>query len=100
MSKLVINRLSLCLQNLIIHKHTEANIKHTNKESNMKSSYLFFTAFLALTSCALAFDPSPLQDFCVAINDTKNGGMYNMILFLKFITVNQFNHSYLICSVC
>ncbi|KAI5442320.1 hypothetical protein KIW84_011405 [Lathyrus oleraceus] len=48
-----------------------------NKESNMKSSYLFFTAFLALASCALAFDPSPLQDFCVAINDTKNGVFVN-----------------------
>ncbi|KAL5068380.1 hypothetical protein RYX36_019267 [Vicia faba] len=28
---------------------------------------------MALASCALAFDPSPLQDFCVAINDTNNG---------------------------
>ncbi|KAI5442322.1 Germin-like protein sub 1 member 13 [Lathyrus oleraceus] len=43
----------------------------------MKSSYLIFTAFLALASCALAFDPSPLQDFCVAINDTKNGVFVN-----------------------
>ncbi|KAI4297019.1 hypothetical protein L6164_036931 [Bauhinia variegata] len=34
--------------------------------------YLFLVAFLALaSSCAFASDPSPLQDFCVAINDTK-----------------------------
>ncbi|KAL5080004.1 hypothetical protein RYX36_008425 [Vicia faba] len=43
----------------------------------MKSSYLIFTAFMALASCALAFDPSPLQDFCVAINDTNNGVFVN-----------------------
>ncbi|XP_003618164.2 putative germin-like protein 2-1 isoform X2 [Medicago truncatula] len=43
----------------------------------MKSIYLFFTAFLALASCAFAFDPSPLQDFCVAINDTKTGVFVN-----------------------
>jgi len=45
----------------------------------MKTTYLFVTAFLALASCAFAFDPSPLQDFCVAINDTKNGGMYALL---------------------
>ncbi|XP_058773107.1 putative germin-like protein 2-1 [Vicia villosa] len=43
----------------------------------MKNSYLIFTAFMALASCALAFDPSPLQDFCVAINDTKDGVFVN-----------------------
>ncbi|XP_045812534.1 putative germin-like protein 2-1 [Trifolium pratense] len=44
----------------------------------MKTTYLFITAFLALaSSCAFAFDPSPLQDFCVAINDTKNGVFVN-----------------------
>ncbi|KAJ7971850.1 Germin-like protein subfamily 1 member [Quillaja saponaria] len=35
-------------------------------------------AILALaSSLALASDPSPLQDFCVAINDTKNGVFVN-----------------------
>ncbi|CAK8533731.1 unnamed protein product [Lathyrus sativus] len=43
----------------------------------MKTSYLIFTALLALASCAFAFDPSPLQDFCVAINDTKNAVFVN-----------------------
>ncbi|KAL5080005.1 hypothetical protein RYX36_008426 [Vicia faba] len=36
----------------------------------MKTTFLFVTA-LALASCAFAFDPSPLQDFCVAINNTN-----------------------------
>ncbi|GAU16219.1 hypothetical protein TSUD_298510 [Trifolium subterraneum] len=43
----------------------------------MKTTYLFITIFLALASCAFAFDPSPLQDFCVAINDTKDGVFVN-----------------------
>ncbi|KAI9090253.1 hypothetical protein K1719_028799 [Acacia pycnantha] len=35
-------------------------------------------ALLALAfSFASAYDPSPLQDFCVAINDTKNGVFVN-----------------------
>lgn len=36
---------------------------------------------------AFAFDPSPLQDFCVAINDARSPGMlYNVIscMFLLF----------------
>ncbi|KAJ7973583.1 Germin-like protein subfamily 1 member [Quillaja saponaria] len=38
----------------------------------MKAIY-FLVSLLALASTlASAFDPSPLQDFCVAINDTKN----------------------------
>ncbi|GKV13605.1 hypothetical protein SLEP1_g24597 [Rubroshorea leprosula] len=43
----------------------------------MKSAY-FLVAFALLalaSSFASADDPSPLQDFCVAINDTKTGGM-------------------------
>ncbi|PPS14078.1 hypothetical protein GOBAR_AA06493 [Gossypium barbadense] len=42
----------------------------------MKRLQLFVAAF-AILACnpllASASDPSPLQDFCVAINDTKNG---------------------------
>jgi hypothetical protein len=38
--------------------------------------FLVAFVFLALAaSFAFASDPSPLQDFCVAINDTKDGGM-------------------------
>ena len=39
----------------------------------------FLVAFVVLalaSSLASASDPSPLQDFCVAIEDYKNGGMF------------------------
>ncbi|TXG66133.1 hypothetical protein EZV62_007408 [Acer yangbiense] len=40
--------------------------------------FLVASVFLALaSSLASAADPSPLQDFCVAINDTKNGVFVN-----------------------
>ena len=43
----------------------------------MKAAYIALLALLALASSGVfAYDPSPLQDFCVAINDTKTGGMY------------------------
>ncbi|KAK8466710.1 hypothetical protein PHAVU_008G151400 [Phaseolus vulgaris] len=43
----------------------------------MKAVY-FLVAILALTSSiASAYDPSPLQDFCVALNDTKNAVFVN-----------------------
>ncbi|GLT25514.1 hypothetical protein SLA2020_006360 [Shorea laevis] len=45
----------------------------------MKCAY-FLIAFALLafaSSFASAYDPSPLQDFCVAINDTKNGVFVN-----------------------
>ena len=43
----------------------------------MKGAHsLVALAFLALAvSFASAYDPSPLQDFCVAIKDPKDGGM-------------------------
>nr|ABR68690.1 oxalate oxidase [Theobroma cacao] len=46
----------------------------------MKGMRCFLVAFTLLAfanSLASAFDPSPLQDFCVAINDTKNGVFVN-----------------------
>ncbi|KAJ1427518.1 RmlC-like cupin domain superfamily [Sesbania bispinosa] len=43
----------------------------------MKVVY-FLVAIMALaSSVASAYDPSPLQDFCVAINDTKDGVFVN-----------------------
>ncbi|QCE03811.1 Germin [Vigna unguiculata] len=43
----------------------------------MKGVY-FLVAILAFTSSiASAYDPSPLQDFCVALNDTKNAVFVN-----------------------
>ena len=39
--------------------------------------FLLALSLLALASSfAYASDPSPLQDFCVAINDPKDGGMF------------------------
>ncbi|XP_042492667.1 putative germin-like protein 2-1 isoform X2 [Macadamia integrifolia] len=40
--------------------------------------FFFFLILLALaTSIAFAYDPSPLQDTCVAVNDTKYGVFVN-----------------------
>jgi hypothetical protein len=40
----------------------------------------FLVSILALaSSVAFAYDPSPLQDFCVAIQDPKDGGMHILI---------------------
>ena len=59
----------------------QQNLEQVNQEScltTMKGVH-FHVAFVLL---ALAFtlasssDPSPLQDFCVAIKDVKNGGMF------------------------
>jgi len=42
----------------------------------MKVVYFFVVLLALASSIAFAYDPSPLQDFCVAINDTKTGGIY------------------------
>lgn len=50
--------------------------------------FYFFVVLLALaSSVAFGYDPSPLQDFCVAINDTKTGGLYGGIfhIFINFV---------------
>ncbi|KAK4282366.1 hypothetical protein QN277_013753 [Acacia crassicarpa] len=60
----------------------------------MKTCYLILIAFLALSSSAVsAFDPSPLQDFCVAINETKTGGVFVNGKFCKdpkLVNANDF----------
>ena len=67
----------------------------------MASTYYFVTiALLALASTVLlvhASDPSPLQDFCVAVNDAVDGGMYMLSLSLSLslslilkITINTY----------
>ena len=55
----------------------------------MKRVSFFVTlAILALaSSLASAYDPSPLQDFCVAINDIKSGGMYKTLSLLLAVVV-------------
>ncbi|MBA0654151.1 hypothetical protein Goklo_021221 [Gossypium klotzschianum] len=37
--------------------------------------YLAFNLLILASSFASAYDPSLLQDFCVAVNDTNNGGL-------------------------
>ena len=60
----------------------------------MASSYYFVTiAILALASIVLvhASDPSPLQDFCVAANDSMSAGIYSLSLILIFFSLfNQY----------
>ena len=55
----------------------------------MKGVSFFVTvAILALaSSLASAYDPSPLQDFCVAINDIKSGGTYKTLSLLLAVVV-------------
>ena len=50
-------------------------------------SFLMTLAILALASSFVsAYDPSPLQDFCVAINDIKSGGMYKTLSLLLAVS--------------
>ena len=67
----------------------------------MKGVKVFLAAFAILafaSSLASASDPDPLQDFCVAINDTKDAGLLPYVLFLStFMLINIFYvHDYII----
>ncbi|CAJ1976306.1 unnamed protein product [Sphenostylis stenocarpa] len=50
----------------------------------MKVVHLLVVMLALASSVAFAYDPSPLQDFCVAINDTKTGGIYGVFVNGKF----------------
>ena len=55
-------------------------------------SYLVTVALLALaSSLASAYDPSPLQDFCVAINNTNSAGTYIILLLLAVVVLSSFS---------
>lgn len=56
------------------------------RENDMKvANLLGALALLALTSSfATAYDPSPLQDICVAINDTDSAGIHTVSFFCHF----------------
>ena len=55
-------------------------------------SYLVTVALLALaSSLASAYDPSPLQDFCVAINNTNSAGTYIILLLLAVVVLLSFS---------
>ncbi|XVF06498.1 hypothetical protein REPUB_Repub06bG0053500 [Reevesia pubescens] len=53
---------------------------------------LVLVLLVSASSFTAAYDPSPLQDFCVAINDTKNGVFVNGKLCKdpKLATANDF----------
>jgi hypothetical protein len=50
-----------------------------------------FLAIVALLSFASslvsAFDPSPLQDICVAIDDPKSAGIYNHVHYFLLASI-------------
>ena len=84
----------------------------------MTSTYSFVSiAILALAFTRLlvhASDPSPLQDFCVAVNDAVDGGMYMLsrslslilkyhnkyLLLLEEVVINTYDFVLVLCSVC
>jgi hypothetical protein len=46
-------------------------------------NYLVALALMALAcSLASAYDPAPLQDFCVAVNTSTEAGMYKFFFLL------------------
>jgi hypothetical protein len=46
-------------------------------------NYLVASALMALAcSIASAYDPAPLQDFCVAVNSSADAGIYTLLLLL------------------
>jgi hypothetical protein len=62
----------------------------------MKSvSYLVTLAVLAsaFPLLASAFDPSPLQDFCVAINDSSSAGMYILYIVISVVVAVRSSRS-------
>lgn len=58
--------------------HIQIEISYPN--TIMKTVHVLVVfVLLALTSPpAFASDPAPLQDFCVAINNTVDGGVYSL----------------------
>ena len=73
----------------IIHtstKHSAKTTKHTASNMTKLFTCLLTVALLALaSSLASAHDPSSLQDFCVAVNNSNSAGMY--LLYYGFLGV-------------
>ncbi|XLS47397.1 hypothetical protein HN51_021755 [Arachis hypogaea] len=69
------------------HKHRDKRrrkkrasiVKYTTRHK-MKAIYFLVGLLTLASSFASAYDPSPLQDFCVALNDTQNAAIYHYIL--------------------
>lgn len=55
----------------------------------MKGVQNFFVAFALFASASIlasASDPGPLQDFCVALNDIKDGGkLFRALICIDFL---------------
>ncbi|KAF9620562.1 hypothetical protein IFM89_013227 [Coptis chinensis] len=76
----------------MLKNHSNLN-KPAYYHNTMASPILLAFAVLAFTSFVLASDPSPLQDFCVALNDTKLDGVFVNGKFCKdpkLATANDF----------
>ncbi|KAL1367638.1 hypothetical protein AAHE18_02G066200 [Arachis hypogaea] len=58
----------------------------------MKAIYFLVGLLTLASSFASAYDPSPLQDFCVALNDTQNAVFVNGNIFkdLKVVVAEDF----------
>ena len=84
----------------IIHtstKHSAKTTKHTASNMTKLFTCLLTVALLALaSSLASAHDPSSLQDFCVAVNNSNSAGMY--LLYYGFLGVVS-SHLDLVFSV-
>jgi hypothetical protein len=71
-------------------------------------NYLVALALMALacSQLASAFDPAPLQDFCVAVNTSTEAGMYKFFFlapscYYYFLLLESFEESgFLLCSIC
>ncbi|KAK5772950.1 hypothetical protein PVK06_049252 [Gossypium arboreum] len=69
------------------------NLLPSNSEQPAKLTYIImkgirsiliaFGLFAFACSSASAYDPSPLQDFCVAIKDINNSGTHSRLLFVN-----------------
>lgn len=53
----------------------------------MKVLYFLVTILALASSPSFAYDPSPLQDFCVAIQDPKDAGIYIFFINLFLISL-------------
>ena len=69
-------------------------IEIANPKNMMKGfPYLVTVAILALAfSLASAYDPSPLQDFCIATVNANSGGTYMVSLLLAVVVLSS--HSF------
>ena len=69
-------------------------IEIANPKNMMKGfPYLVTVAILALAfSLASAYDPSPLQDFCIATVNANSGGTYMVSLLLAAVVLSS--HSF------